>query len=100
MSDARNPLEARRRRAIWRAGHRGMKELDLTLGAFASREVPLMTEQQLAAFEDLIDVNEDNDLYQWLIGTAPVPAAVETDMLRRWLKAARTRRLSPKTDEA
>ncbi len=29
-------IEVRRRRAVWRAGHRGTKELDLLVGRFAA----------------------------------------------------------------
>lgn len=44
-------LESRRRRAAYRASHRGTKELDITLGRFADRALPGMNEETLALFE-------------------------------------------------
>ena len=49
-------LGMRRRRALWRATHRGSKEMDFLLGRFAEREVEAMDGAEIAAFERLIDV--------------------------------------------
>ena len=51
-----NDLGMRRRRALWRATHRGSKEMDFLLGRFAEREVEAMDDGEIAAFERLIDV--------------------------------------------
>jgi antitoxin CptB len=51
-----NDLGMRRRRAVWRATHRGSKELDFLLGRFAEQEVDDMTAAEIAAFERLVDV--------------------------------------------
>ena len=51
-----NDLDMRRRRAVWRATHRGSKEMDFLLGRFAEREVDDMTGADIAVFERLIDV--------------------------------------------
>jgi len=39
MPDTRNDLDASRRRALYRAEHRGTKELDWLLGRFARAEL-------------------------------------------------------------
>jgi antitoxin CptB len=64
MSD---DIEVRRRRAAWRAGHRGTKELDLLVGRFAAERLPAMTEADLAHFELFLAVS-DPDLQSWLLG--------------------------------
>lgn len=51
-----NDLDMRRRRALWRATHRGSKEMDFLLGRFAEREVDAMDAAEIAAFERLIEV--------------------------------------------
>ncbi|MGD9503227.1 MAG: succinate dehydrogenase assembly factor 2 [Methyloceanibacter sp.] len=51
-----NDLGMRRRRALWRATHRGSKEMDFLLGRFAAREVEAMDAAEIAAFERLIEV--------------------------------------------
>ncbi len=68
-------LEIRRRRALWRAGHRGMKELDLMLGGYAKAQLAGMSEPELAEFEALMDLPEPV-LYGWLVaGEAPPDTA-------------------------
>ncbi len=42
-------LEIRRKRALYRANHRGTKELDLILGRYASERLPAMDEAKLLA---------------------------------------------------
>jgi antitoxin CptB len=51
MSD---DAETRRRRAAYRACHRGTKEMDWILGRFAAAEVPAMPEERLALFERML----------------------------------------------
>ncbi len=50
-----NDLGMRRRRALWRATHRGSKEMDFLLGRFAEREVGGMDPAEIAVFERLIE---------------------------------------------
>ena len=80
-------LDLRRRRAVWRAGHRGMKELDLVLGAFARDHVPGMDGVTLAHFESLL-AEADTDLFDWVMGKAPVPARYDGPVIDA-LKQAR-----------
>lgn len=66
-------LDPRRRRALFRAWRRGTRELDLLLGRFADSHIEGITDHDLADFEALLDV-PDNDLYAWLTaGEAAVP---------------------------
>jgi len=44
----------RRRRALYRAQHRGSKELDLLLGRFAESVLGAMTEHEVAMLEHLL----------------------------------------------
>ncbi len=60
-------LEIRRKRAIYRAHHRGTKELDLILGRYAKERVPAMDEARLTLFEHLISL-PDADIDQWIRG--------------------------------
>jgi antitoxin CptB len=51
-----NELGMRRRRALWRATHRGSKEMDFLLGRFAAQAVDGMNAGEITVFERLIDV--------------------------------------------
>ena len=47
-------IELRRRRAAYRASHRGTKEMDLILGRFANARLGTMSAGELASFERMI----------------------------------------------
>jgi len=66
-------LEIRRKRLKFRSAHRGIKELDLLLGGFASAHLDSLDAGQLDRFEALLDVPGPL-LYAWLCGReAPAP---------------------------
>ena len=49
-------LGMRRRRALWRATHRGSKEMDFLLGRFAEQALDGMNAVDIGVFERLIEV--------------------------------------------
>ena len=63
-------LDLRRRRALFRAWHRGMREVDLILGRFADARIESLSEHDLADFEALMEVPDD-ELYTWIVGRVP-----------------------------
>jgi antitoxin CptB len=67
-------LDPRRRRALFRAWHRGMREVDLLLGSFADAHIDGLSDHDLAEFEALMEVPDD-ELYMWIVGR--IPAAKE-----------------------
>lgn len=66
-------LDLRRRRILFRAWHRGTKEMDLVMGRFADAEIYAMSEGDLSEFERLLEV-PDQDLFAWVTGKVAVPA--------------------------
>ena len=81
-ADTADPLSTRRRKARFRAWHRGMREMDLVLGSFADREIDRLDEAELAELERLMELN-DQDLIRWVTGEVPVPEAVDSPLYRR-----------------
>jgi antitoxin CptB len=81
VNEARS-IETRRKRLAFRAWHRGTRELDLIVGRFADSVVPTLADPALAEFEALIEVS-DPDLYDWIVGASPPPAAYDTETFRR-----------------
>jgi antitoxin CptB len=65
-------LDPRRRRALFRAWHRGTREMDLILGLFADAHIGDLDDPDLADFEALMETPDD-ELYTWIIGRARVP---------------------------
>jgi antitoxin CptB len=60
-------LDPRRRRALFRAWRRGMREMDLILGGFADTHIDTLDDHDLADFEALLEVADD-ELYAWVTG--------------------------------
>jgi antitoxin CptB len=75
-------LDERRRRLLYRAWHRGTREMDLIMGRFADAALGGLTEAEVAELEGLADV-PDAELYAWLIGGRPVPDNYDHGVFRR-----------------
>ena len=82
-------LDARRRKALFRSWHRGMREVDLVLGTFADAEIASLTEEEMDQYERLLDV-PDGDLLRWFFGERPVPEAFQTSIMKRILASRRS----------
>ncbi len=67
------PRAVRLKRLQMRSMRRGTKEMDLILMRFAGARLAAMSADELDAYDALLDEN-DQDLYQWVSGQAPVPA--------------------------
>ncbi len=78
-------LDPYRRKLLFRAWHRGMREMDLIMGRFADAELGTMADADLAIFEILIEV-PDRDLLSWITNEHETPSNYDTDVFRR-LKA-------------
>ena len=61
-----NDIDVRRRRAAYRAAHRGTKEMDHLMGRYAEARLGGMDETALARFEELLAV-ADPELQKWLL---------------------------------
>src|SRR5262245_39369151 len=75
-------LDARRRKALFRAWHRGMREMDLIMGRFADVTIEHLAADELADFELLLEV-PDRELLGWIIGEFDVPPSYDTALFRR-----------------
>jgi Uncharacterized conserved protein len=51
-----NEQDIRRKRAYYRACHRGTKEMDILLGQFAEIHLPRMSEDDLTCFEEVLSL--------------------------------------------
>ena len=75
-------LDARRRKLLFRAWHRGMREMDLIMGRFADACVDAMEAAELDDYERLME-EPDPELLGWVLGDDPPPADLDSPMLRR-----------------
>jgi len=72
--------DSRIKRALFRAQHRGTKEMDFILGRFADAELAGLGEAELDAFEALV-ISSDQQIDGWIKGEEP-PAAMKPTVLR------------------
>jgi antitoxin CptB len=75
-------LDTRRRKLLFRAWHRGMRELDLIVGRFADTAITQMSADELTEFERLLEV-PDRELLAWVVGETQVRAHFDTALFRR-----------------
>jgi antitoxin CptB len=80
-------LDARRRRLLFRATHRGTYENDILLGGFVQRHLAAFDDSEIGALEQILEL-PDNDLADWLTGRSLIPVEVDTPLLRRIRDAA------------
>lgn len=75
-------LDPRRRRILIRSWRRGIREMDLMFGGFADNELAGLNEQELDELEVLM-IEDDADILNWITGEKPVPASFDTGLFRR-----------------
>jgi antitoxin CptB len=71
MAKSSHKLDLRRKLLLWRANHRGTREMDVLLGGFARDNIDSMQPSELDELERLIDVS-DPELMSWIMGEVAV----------------------------
>jgi antitoxin CptB len=75
-------LDVRRRKLLFRAWRRGVREMDLIVGRFADAHIDAFDDGALDDFERLIEV-PNAELYSWVTGDGKIPADHDTAVLRQ-----------------
>jgi len=70
MSETR---DVKVKRLHMRSIRRGIKEMDLILGAYAVDHLPHLSDADLVTYDALLS-ESDHDIYGWITHQAPVPA--------------------------
>lgn len=75
-------LETRKRRAAYRASHRGTKEMDWLVGRYADAHLENFGEPDLAHFEQFLEL-PDPELQKWLLEPDPAVSGDFADLVGR-----------------
>jgi antitoxin CptB len=75
-------LDPRRRRLLFRAWHRGIREMDLVLGRFADAQIAALNDAELEEVESWLDV-PDQQMFAYVNGTQATPPALDTALFKR-----------------
>ena len=94
MSLSSAGLDPRRRRILFRARRRGLREMDLALGAFADAHLVALSEAELDEVEQWLDL-PDPEIFSWLTGEAPLPTRFATPLFAKLAAAPREAQASP-----
>jgi antitoxin CptB len=86
MTTPQETAEARRKRLLWRASHRGMREMDLLLGGFAKSHIERFSAAELDELETIIEL-PDHELMGWILGGIQVPQGQTTATLKALLNS-------------
>lgn len=73
-------LTDRQKQILYRAQHRGSKEADLFIGAFAKARIAQMSDDQLGRFETLLD-EDDLEIMDWVLSRTPTPPKYRNDVM-------------------
>ena len=77
-TQTQDDLLVRRKRALYRAQHRGTKEMDWMIGRYGEARLGTMTGGELQTFELFLEI-ADPEINAWLLepGRCPEPAFAE-----------------------
>jgi antitoxin CptB len=75
-------LEPLRKKLLFRAWHRGIREMDLILGRFADAHIGGMKTPELEEFAFLLEVF-DRDLIQWFTDEVETPSEWNTALFQK-----------------
>ena len=75
-------LDPLRKKLLFRAWHRGIREMDLILGRYADTHIADMSAAELEEFAVLLEVF-DRDLIQWFTGEVETPSVWNTTLFQK-----------------
>ncbi|WP_212112694.1 succinate dehydrogenase assembly factor 2 [Bartonella queenslandensis] len=77
----KNQLDVRRRRLIFRAWHRGIREMDLIFGRYIDAHIAGMNDKKLSELEYIMSF-DDRDLLTWITGETLPPSEIDSPLFR------------------
>jgi antitoxin CptB len=81
MDSSDEAVEKQRKRLLYQSHHRGTKESDLFLGAFAGEYLPKFSVEQLKSYETILNQSDDS-LFDWIYRREAPPRELDSDVLR------------------
>ena len=72
-------MDDRRKRILYQATHRGMKETDRIVGGFVTENVANLSDLQLDYLDELLN-QPDADILNWLYDRTPLPDNIDASI--------------------
>ena len=80
-------LDERRRKILFRAWRRGIREMDLVMGQFADMNLPAMSDAEVDEFERLLEI-PDPQILDWITRLRSDPSRARHAAFRPPLRRA------------
>ncbi|WP_455482496.1 FAD assembly factor SdhE [Bartonella sp. B35(2025)] len=77
----KDQLDVRRRRLVFRAWHRGIREMDLILGYYVDAHIVKMNDTTISNLEYIMSF-DDHELLTWITGEISPPPEVDNSLFR------------------
>ena len=81
--------EVLRARLLYQSRKRGIRENDLLLSTYAKVHLHSMTRKQLMDYDKILNmVDNEWDLYKYIVGAEPVPEEIDSETMKHLVKFA------------
>lgn len=84
MDSSEQKIEVTRKRLLWRATHRGIKEMDIIVGGFAAARLATMDKTTLEEFAEILEL-PDQHLLSWVTKQETVSEDLRSPLLLQLL---------------
>ena len=68
-------IEIFRKKLLFKASHRGTKEMDILIGNFASKYITLFDLNELNLLNDILDTDDD-EIYKMILHKIDIPSSL------------------------
>ena len=69
-------IEIFRKKLLFKASHRGTKEMDILIGNFADKYITLFDAYELDLLNNLLETDDD-DIYKMILGKIDIPDSID-----------------------
>ncbi|XP_075241595.1 succinate dehydrogenase assembly factor 2, mitochondrial-like [Convolutriloba macropyga] len=81
--------EVLRARLLYQSRKRGIRENDLLLSTYAKVHLDSMSHEELRDYDKILNlVDNEWDLYKYIVGSEPVPEEINSETMRQLVKFA------------
>ena len=82
-------IEIFRKKLLYKASHRGTKEMDILMGHFADKFIQLFDDHELSLLDILLDQDDDH-IYKIILKKTPIPENIDNRVTKLLIDFANT----------
>ena len=82
-------IEIFRKKLLYKASHRGTKEMDILMGSFADKFIQLFDDHELSLLDILLDQDDDH-IYKIILNKTSIPENIDNRVTKLLIDFANT----------